>query len=59
MIPYRNEPLQIAVKGPVRILAWFFSIQAGTLSGQVALFVLTFLRSCKVVATSMTVIFIR
>ena len=44
----RNELLKIAVKGPARILAWFFSIQAGTLSGPVALFVLTFLRAWKV-----------
>ena len=38
IISSRNELLKIAVKGPARILAWFFSIQAGTLSGPVALF---------------------
>ena len=52
IIPSRNEPLKIAVKAPARILACFFSIQAGTLSGPVALFVLTIIRACKVVAKS-------
>ena len=53
-IPSRNELLKIAVKGPARILAWYLRIQAGTFSGPVALFVLTFLMSCRVVVKSMT-----
>ena len=49
-----NKLLKIAVKRPARILARFFRIQARTLSGPVALFVLTFLSACIVVVKSMT-----
>ena len=54
IIPCCDELLKSAVKGPARILALFFSIQAGTLSGPVALFALTFLSACRVVVKSMT-----
>ena len=54
IVPSRNEQLQISVKWPARILACFFSIQAGTLSGPVPLFGLTFRRVCRVVVKSMT-----
>ena len=54
IIPSSNELLNIAVKGLARILARFVSIPVGTLSGPVALFVLTFLSASRVVVKSMT-----